>query len=135
MNDLVAVIRVSVSFKPKRSGEVTHRRVARGIDRIHLPVNVVARRLDQMFHQQCTQSQVIPFIGDRNGAFTLLFIRGRITTDAHLNQLSVVVHQGDEGQAPSISAPDRPSGVKPLPWLDQVSGSVVLKVGMIAVRH
>ncbi|MNL16701.1 hypothetical protein D3C87_1377530 [compost metagenome] len=45
-----------------------------------------------------------PFIGDRYGTFTLLLAGGRVSADADLDELPVVMDQGDIGHAlPVIS--------------------------------
>ncbi|MNJ00101.1 hypothetical protein D3C73_1593500 [compost metagenome] len=60
---------------------------------MHLAKTVFSSSLDQMFHQQSTQAQMLPFVGNRYCAFTFMLARGRVAADADLDQLAVFVHQ------------------------------------------
>lgn len=97
MDDLAAVVGIIVCLESERFGQIAHGGIAGGVHRIHLAKAVFAGRLDQMFHQQCAHTQVLPFIGDRYGSFTLMLASGRVTADADLDQMPVLMDLGDIG--------------------------------------
>lgn len=51
MDDLTAVIGIIVCLETQGFGQVAHRGVAGGVNRIHLAKTVLASCLDQMLHQ------------------------------------------------------------------------------------
>lgn len=99
MNDLACVVRIIVGFEAQAFGQIAHRRITGGIDRVHLAESVAAGRLDQVFHQQRAQPQVLPFIGDRHRALALMGACAGIAADADFDQLAVLVNQCNEGGA------------------------------------